>query len=62
MLDVRVYRAAFVIRLVGLASSVVAAVFFARFVGAVANPHMAAYGAKTKELLASRVIHILSPA
>ena len=25
-------------------------------------PHMAAYGAKTKELLASRVIHILSPA
>ena len=25
-------------------------------------PHMAAYGAKTKDLLASRVIHILSPA
>ena len=25
-------------------------------------PHMAAYGAKTKELLATRVIHILSPA
>ena len=25
-------------------------------------PHMAAYGAKTKELIASRVIHILSPA
>ena len=25
-------------------------------------PHMAAYGARTKELLASRVIHILSPA
>jgi quinol monooxygenase YgiN len=25
-------------------------------------PHMAAYGAKTRELLASRVIHILSPA
>ena len=24
-------------------------------------PHMQAYGAKTKELLASRVIHILSP-
>ncbi|SRR5712692_9019975 len=24
-------------------------------------PHMAAYGAKTKDLLASRVIHILSP-
>ena len=24
-------------------------------------PHMVAYGAKTKELLASRVIHILSP-
>jgi quinol monooxygenase YgiN len=24
-------------------------------------PHMAAYGAKTKELIASRVIHILSP-
>ena len=26
-----------------------------------AAPHMAAYGANTKELLASRVIHILSP-
>jgi quinol monooxygenase YgiN len=27
-----------------------------------AAPHMAAYAAKTKELLASRVIHVLSPA
>ena len=27
-----------------------------------AAPHMAAYGAKTKELIATRVIHILSPA
>ena len=27
-----------------------------------AAPHMAAYGAKTKELIAKRVIHILSPA
>ena len=27
-----------------------------------AAPHMAAYGAKVKDLLASRVIHILSPA
>ena len=27
-----------------------------------AAPHMAAYGAKTKELIVSRVIHILSPA
>jgi quinol monooxygenase YgiN len=27
-----------------------------------ASPHMAAYGAKTRDLLASRVIHILSPA
>jgi quinol monooxygenase YgiN len=27
-----------------------------------ASPHMAAYAAKTKELIASRVIHILSPA
>ena len=27
-----------------------------------AAPHMAAYGAKTKELIAGRVIHILSPA
>ena len=27
-----------------------------------AAPHMAAYGAKTKEFIASRVIHILSPA
>jgi quinol monooxygenase YgiN len=26
-----------------------------------AAPHMAAYGAKTKELIASRVIHVLSP-
>jgi quinol monooxygenase YgiN len=26
-----------------------------------AAPHMAAYGAKTKEWIASRVIHILSP-
>jgi quinol monooxygenase YgiN len=24
-------------------------------------PHMAAYGAKTKEFIASRVIHVLSP-
>jgi quinol monooxygenase YgiN len=27
-----------------------------------AAPHMAAYGAKTKDLVASRAIHILSPA
>ena len=27
-----------------------------------AAPHMAAYGAKTKEFVASRVIHILQPA
>jgi len=27
-----------------------------------AAPHMAAYGAKTKEMIASRVIHILDPA
>ena len=27
-----------------------------------ASPHMAAYGAKTKELIASRVIHVLEPA
>ena len=27
-----------------------------------AAPHMAAYAAKTKELLASRVIHVLTPA
>jgi quinol monooxygenase YgiN len=26
-----------------------------------ASPHMAAYGAKTKEFIANRVIHILSP-
>jgi quinol monooxygenase YgiN len=26
------------------------------------SPHMAAYAAKTKEMIASRVIHILSPA
>lgn len=27
-----------------------------------AAPHMAAYGAKTREMVASRVIHVLSPA
>jgi quinol monooxygenase YgiN len=27
-----------------------------------AAPHMAAYGEKTKDLIASRAIHILSPA
>ncbi|MGH6917827.1 MAG: putative quinol monooxygenase [Geminicoccaceae bacterium] len=27
-----------------------------------ASPHMAAYAAKTRELIASRVIHVLSPA
>jgi quinol monooxygenase YgiN len=27
-----------------------------------AAPHMAAYGAKTKDMIASRVIHILAPA
>ena len=27
-----------------------------------AAPHMAAYAAKTKEMIASRVIHVLSPA
>ena len=27
-----------------------------------ASPHMAAYGAKTKEMIASRIIHVLSPA
>jgi quinol monooxygenase YgiN len=26
------------------------------------SPHMAAYGAKTKDMLTSRVIHVLSPA
>ena len=26
-----------------------------------AAPHMAAYGAKTKEMIASRTVHILSP-
>ena len=27
-----------------------------------AAPHMAAYGAKTRDMIASRVIHVLSPA
>ncbi len=27
-----------------------------------ASPHMAAYAAKTREMIASRVIHVLSPA
>lgn len=26
------------------------------------SPHMAAYGAKTKEFIASRIIHVMSPA
>ena len=26
-----------------------------------ASPHMAAYGAKTREMIATRVIHVLSP-
>jgi quinol monooxygenase YgiN len=26
-----------------------------------ASPHMAAYGAKTRDMIASRVIHVLSP-
>ncbi|MBT5663961.1 MAG: antibiotic biosynthesis monooxygenase, partial [Rhodospirillaceae bacterium] len=26
------------------------------------SPHMAEYGAKTKDLLADRIIHVLSPA
>jgi quinol monooxygenase YgiN len=30
--------------------------------GHAAAPHMAAYGAKVKDMLASRVIHVLSPA
>ncbi len=27
----------------------------------IAAPHMAAYGAKTKDMIASRIIHVLSP-
>jgi quinol monooxygenase YgiN len=27
-----------------------------------ASPHMAAYGAKTRDMIASRIIHVLSPA
>lgn len=27
-----------------------------------ASPHMAAYGAKTRDMIASRVIHVLAPA
>jgi quinol monooxygenase YgiN len=27
-----------------------------------ASPHMAAYAAKTREMIASRIIHVLSPA
>ncbi|HVX96919.1 MAG TPA: ABC transporter permease [Polyangia bacterium] len=38
------YRAAFLTRFAGFAVAVVSMVFFARFVGAAANPHMAAYG------------------
>lgn len=38
------YRAAFIIRIVGLALGVAAMVFLSRFVGAAANPHLTAYG------------------
>jgi len=38
------YRAAFLIRIFGLALGVGAMVFLSRFVGAAANPHLAAYG------------------
>ncbi len=38
------YRAAFATRAAGFVFAVVGMVFFARFVGAAANPHMAAYG------------------
>lgn len=27
-----------------------------------ASPHMAAYGAKTRDMIASRIIHVLAPA
>lgn len=38
------YRAAFLTRAAGFAFAVIGMVFFSRFVGASANPHMAAYG------------------
>jgi ABC-2 type transport system permease protein len=38
------YRAAFLIRIFGLALGVGAMVFLSRFVGAAVNPHLAAYG------------------
>src|SRR4029079_8573468 len=38
------YRAAFVTRVAGLATVGASLVFFARFGGASANPHLAAYG------------------
>jgi ABC-2 type transport system permease protein len=38
------YRAAFVTRLFGFAFAVVGLYFFSRFIGAAANPHLAAYG------------------
>ena len=38
------YRAAFLVRLLGLALGVGGMVFLSRFVGAAANPHLAAYG------------------
>jgi ABC-2 type transport system permease protein len=38
------YRAAFLVRILGLALGVGSMVFLSRFVGATANPHLAAYG------------------
>jgi ABC-2 type transport system permease protein len=38
------YRAAFLTRTTGFLFAVIGMVYFARFVGAAANPHMAAYG------------------
>ena len=45
------YRAAFLIRIFGLALGVGAMVFLSRFVGAAANPHLAAYGGKNQGLM-----------
>ena len=38
------YRAAFVIRLLGVGLAIASTVFLSRFVGAVANPYLASYG------------------
>ncbi len=50
------YRAALVIRLIGLVTAVASLVFMSRFVGAAVNPHLASYGGNYLGFMALGVI------